>query len=1123
MGQFDAFKKRIAGGRNALELPVAVTKKGQTPQLALPMSGAQVSPEEEANRTGGGATADFGGDSGLIVQQIKSDRSKNRVREAVTRNRGKDAVNVAHEEALQDVANEQKQDLLTTSMRERNGEAVDTDETLRPTGPAAPEPDRSVRTAIEKSTGIAQTRAPGNSARLTGFAMGVDPEAAYRDRAYDENREDLLAGEREFNQKMRAEGSTLRSEGGMSYEHPEAGTTSEFLDLRKDVLSATSQKWKPSPEKEKKTDPHKKFSEINAPVETIESVIPESRNANKGTPVGDRPERPGESTGAVRGERATLDKVSGGYNEAVESGAPSSNEDDEIRSGSGKDVVAKESSADASPGEEVDTSVNPETVGLEDHEGGEEDNKENSNDEGKDKKGANWAGAGFTNSAAKNSAPYAPPMSWAYATHHEEEKNPDGTPRMLTRAERQDRLDKALTAYGAKDAWRSAQIAGSNKKGEFDANANAIKPAKDWSEQDLWDEEGNVKPEYDINSDHFDEKGQPVKPGANPLATTTISEYTPTFKSPTHEKMFKARNKALASLNEKHEAERASVPMDASSQHLRGLSIRHMNERAAVEEMHKEPEGGYFNEEGAKAYKDTKTVASPLSVPAEPKEERAGSARNIVNISTATEGDRDRSIEDIENEDEARRASRVNVAGVHQLDQNKLPGAATPGESKEQELIRKGKFQGQINTGVSTGTFVSRNSPEIIERGKRLAKKLDPNVDVNDPMFETGIHAKAAYVMHHAGIAEDKEGTSDYEHLKKFTGTNEANFAANLHEAYQTINEQERFKSGKQTTYSAANGTLNPTTDYFRTKSGEKVSLANTSHPEHPGEELTGSESRFQGFHGDANDPKGIRPTGYGVVGKGSAGGSVEYWHQGWHPYTDEAGHRVFEKHDVTGATHMGDVYKDAIKKGRSFGRMIGSLKRGSKITYRAGQDGPLQSFTSPSPDHQNHVANGINSPTCPACSKTSSANSRANSRDAASAFDPESLDAKIMSHNLAVRAGEAEGPERAPTAESAAIMVNGKIVPKVDSGIKNLNEEGQEVLPKADRSEGRFIDVSTSAGATKARKNLGNAGFSGRPAANTDIDAARAAGHISKSEALELKVSSGSLPSDKSQFKDED
>ena len=1063
MGQFDAFKKRIGGGRNAVELPQEITGRSTTPQIALPMSGPQVSPEEEATRTGGGATADFGGDSGLIVQQIKSDRSKNRVREAVTRNRGKDAVNVAHEEALQDVANEQQQALLTTSMRERNGEAVDTDETLRPTGPAAPEPDRSVRTAIEKSTGIAQTRAPGNSARLTGFAMGLHPSD--EDLESESERQDMLAGEEAFNASEKAKGSSLRSHYGVTYDEDEQGINV------------------PLPAKGAKA-----LSEVR--MDAMKAGVLRSPHADKGTPVEERPERPGESTGAVKGERATLDKVSGGYNEAVESGAPSSNEDDEIRSGTGKDVVAKESSADASPGEEVDTSVNPETVGLEDHEGGEEDNKENSNDEVKSKKGVNWAGAGFTNSAAKNSAPYAPPMSYAYATHHEEEKNPDGTPRMLTRAERQGRLDKALTAYGAKDAWRSAQIAGSNKKGEFDANANAIKPAKDWSEQDLWDEEGNVKPEYDINSDHFDEKGQPVKPGANPLATTTTSEYTPTFKSPTHEKMFKDRNKALASLNEKHEAERASVPMDASSQHLRGLSIRHMNERAAVEEMHKEPEGGYFNEEGAKAYKDTKTVASPLSVPAEPKEERAGSARNIVNISTATEGDRDKSIEDIENEDAIRRASRGHVAGVHQLDQNKLPGAAAPGESKEQTDVRQGKFQGQVSTGVTTGTFVSRNSPEIIERGKRLAKKLNPDVDVNDPMFETGIHAKAAYVMHHAGIKEDEKGNSDYDHLLKFTGTNEANFGANLHEAYQTINEQERFKSGKQTTYSAANGNLNPTTDYFRTRSGEKVSLANTSHPEHPGEELTGSESRFKGFHGDANDPKGIRPTGYGVTSKGPSrtttdqvSPEIEYWHQGWHPNTDEAGHRVFEKHDVTGATHMGDVYKDAIKKGRSFGRMIGSLKRGSKITYRAGQDGPLQSFTSPSPDHQNHVANGINSPTCPACSKTSSSNSRANARDAASAFDPESLDAKIMSHNLAVRAGEAEGPERAPTAESAAIMVNGKIVPKVDSGITNLNEEGQEVLPKADRSEGRFIDVSTAAGATEARKNLGNM----TPPAKTD------------------------------------
>jgi hypothetical protein len=1118
MGQFDSFKKRISGGRDAIELPVATTNRGVTPQLVVPMSGPQVSPEEESNRTGGGAPADFGGDSGLIAKQIKSDRSKNKVRNAVTRNRGKDAVNVAHEEALQDVAKQQKQDISTTSLRERNGEVVDTDETMRLTGPATPAPDRSVVSSIEKSTGLTQARSFGNSARMTGFALGLHPDP--EDIAYDSNREDLLDAEAAFNREQRASGSNLRSEGGITYEEPTEGTTKSFLGLRHDVRYATKQKWKAVDEGDK----NKRFSEIDAPVETLESGMPKNRHAEKGKPEGEYAERPVEAMGKV--ERATLDK-SGGYNEAVESGAPSSSEDDAIRSGSGKDEVAKESSADASPGEEVDTSVKPETVGIEDK----EEHKDEIEPEEDRGSLSSKIPAQNSNPDRKSSAPIAPPMSWAFATHHEEDKNPDGTPRMLTRSERQDRLDQALTMHGAKDAWRSAQIAGSNKKGNFDANADAIKPAKDWSEQDLWDEEGNVKPEYDINSDHFDKKGAPVKPGANPMSTTTLREETPTFKSPAHEKMFKARNKAMKELYERHFAEQLGMPMDASSQHFHALRIRHMNERAAAEEMHKEPEGGYFNVEGTKSYKDTGLVAAPLSVPAEPKEDRPGSARNLVNISTATETDKDRSIEDIEKEDAIRRASRGHVTGVHQLDQNKLSGAAPRGESEEQGFVRKGKFQNNINSGVTTGTHLSRDSSEILERGKRLAKKLDPSVDVNDPMFSTSQYATAAYVMHHSGIAEDKEGNSDYQHLLKFTGTNASNFKSNIDEAFKVINEQERFGSGKQTTYSAANGNLNPTTDYFRTKSGEKVSLANTSHPEHPGEELTGSESRFQGFHGDANDEKGIRPTGYGVTGgkqpskttTDPVSSEIEYWHQGWHPYTDQAGHRVFEKHDVSGATHLGSVYRDAIKRGRSFGKMLGTLKRGSSITYRAGKDGPLQKFTSPSPDHQNHVANGINSPSCPACSKTSSANSRANARDAAAAFDPESLDAKIMSHNLSVRAGEAEGPEKPPTAESASIMVNGKIVPKIDSGITNLNEEGQETLPRADRSEGRFIDVSTAAGATEARKNLGNTVNSGKPAVTSDIDEARAGGHISKWQALELKVSSGSLPADKSKLKDEE
>ena len=381
MGQFDAFKKRIAGGQTAIELPVAVTNKGVTPQIALPMVGPQVSPEKEATRTKGGTPAEFV-ESGLIAKQVKSDRSKNKVRNAVTRNRGKDAVNVAHEEALQDVANQQKEGLLTTPMRERNGEVVDTDETMRLTGPATPAPDRSVLSSIEKSTGLdRRSGSIGNSARATGFAHGLDPEQEYKNREYDANREDLLDAEQAFNKAERESGSNLRSEGGITYEELETGTTAESLRQRSDVQDA---------------------------YKTTETGIPKPRHADKGTPEGEYPSKKGESEGAVRGERATLDKINGGYNEAVESGAPSNSEDDSIRSGTGKDEVAKESSADASPGEEVDTSVNPETVGIDDKE------KDEGEIEPEENEGNLSSKIPAQNSSPnrKSSTPVAPAMSW---------------------------------------------------------------------------------------------------------------------------------------------------------------------------------------------------------------------------------------------------------------------------------------------------------------------------------------------------------------------------------------------------------------------------------------------------------------------------------------------------------------------------------------------------------------------------------------------------------------------------------------------------------------------------------------------------------------------------------------
>lgn len=876
MGQFDAFKKPIAGGRNAIELPASMTNNGVAMQIAIPMSGPQVSPEEEARRRNGGTTA-AGADSGLIAKQIKSDRSKNKVRNAVTRNRGKDAVNVAHEEALQDIANQQKQDILTTSLRKRNGEVVDTEDTMHPTGPATPAPDRSVLSSIEKSTGLnRRSGSIGNSARATGFALGLNPSDAYKDREYDANREDLLSGEAAFNKAERESGSNLRSEGGITYEELQAGTTGDWLKQRSDVRDAAK---------------------------TTETGIPKPRNAYKGTPDEERPSKEGESTGAVRGGRATL--------------------------------------------------------------------------------------------------------------------------------------DDALPMHGAKDAWRSAQIAGSGKKGNFDANANAIKPAKDRSEQDLWDKEDNLKPEYnDLDN--------------NPLSTTTMRmrDTAPLFVSKQHKKAFSLRTKAFKEQEERHATELSGADKMSDTEYL-ATTARHDAERQELKAAHPVPPEGYTLPEGDREIKavDTGSVAQPYR-PQGKKGPRL-SARNIINWPTTADMDEGKTMSELEKEDKNVRKNRMRKAGITEVNMNEMSAGAPAAVTPEAKIIKSAKLASRIAAGRGASTNVTRGNPDIIERAARLSKKLAPDLGESDvghpshPYFSQSTYASMATVMHHAGVEEDKNGTKDYEQLKKFAG--DRSFSDSVETARQYIDNQKRFNSGKQTTYSAKPGVneekVNPSTDYFRTKKGEKVSLADMKHPENPlrgGGVMKGSESPFMGFHGDVNSEEGIKPTAKGVIGK-----SPEWLHQGWHPYTEkETGHRVFEHHDVSGATHMGDLVKHAIKKGRTFNNMTASLTKGSAIRFRAGEDAPLYKVT--------------------AAPSEVTTRGRRKGKELASKFGP--ARAAIL----------AEGRAPLATPEGAGettlnIRRNGVNTETTEAERTNI------ASTKADRSEGRFVDMGSGAKSDEARKIFGN------------------------------------------------
>jgi hypothetical protein len=612
---------------------------------------------------------------------------------------------------------------------------------------------------------------------------------------------------------------------------------------------------------------------------------------------------------------------------------------------------------------------------------------------------------------------------------------------------------------------------------------------KAWHEQDAWDKEDNLKPEYnDLDN--------------NPLSTTTMRmrDTAPLFVSKQHQKAFSLRTKAFKEQEERHATELSGADKMSDTKYL-ATTARHDAERQELKAAHPVPPEGYTLPEGDREIKavDTGSVAQPYR-PQGKKGPRL-SARNIINWPTTADKDEGKTMSELEKEDKNVRENRMRKAGITEVNMNEMSTGAPAAVTPESKTIKSAKLASRIAAGRGASTNVTRGNPDIIERAARLSKKLAPDLGESDvghpshPNFSQSTYASMATVMHHAGIEEDKNGTKDYEQLKKFAG--DRSFSDSVETARQYIDNQKRFNSGKQTTYSAKPGVneekVNPSTDYFRTKKGEKVSLADMKHPENPlrgGGVMKGSESPFMGFHGDANSEEGIKPTAKGVIGK-----SPEWLHQGWHPYTEKkTGHRVFEHHDVSGATHMGDLVKHAIKKGRTFNNMTASLTKGSAIRFTAGEDAPLYKVT--------------------AAPSEVTTRGRRKGKELASKFGP--ARAAIL----------AEGRAPLATPEGAGettlnIRRNGVNTETTEAERTNI------ASTKADRSEGRFIDVSTTSNATKARKNLGNAvpsgkwASTGRGASTSDINKARAGGHISTAEALELKVSSGSLPKDKSKFKD--
>jgi len=518
----------------------------------------------------------------------------------------------------------------------------------------------------------------------------------------------------------------------------------------------------------------------------------------------------------------------------------------------------------------------------------------------------------------------------------------------------------------------------------------------------------------------------------------------------------------------------------------------------------------------------------PADVYQKPKVQSTGTAIPIHNIFPRRDfvpgRTRAETTRQLQAEQDRIRNKRGGRTSTRELDLNRESSVKSGARTGEQEIIAQSK----LNERFDSEELRPMHSDEVIAKAKELAGRskaaggygLSPQV-VNDPSFEHSNRdiVRKAYVMHHAGIQQDNAG-GDIEHLEKYTGR-----GTTAHErvdvAYKAFQNKERFEksrnSGTGYTYSTEQGNLDPAKHYFRARSGEAIPMSNTAHPEHPGFNLEGSAVGFMGF---TNHPAvGGRPL---VKGKMVTGGG-DLIHQGWHPYKDEENRTVFEHHDIPQtAVHHADIIKDAIVNKRTINEAVGRLRRGSDAGFdinglqvlqakpapiagsnpTAPLEGPLlpgktrERAAADTQSHAYHESKGINSPVCAECVKTASKASR---KSAAKKSGNIATELAAASESLASKKEDAQ-----PSKEDAQPSKPSK----------------NEIIAGSD-SEGKFIDVSDSTGATAARKNFGNSGWSGKPAVTEDIDAAKAAGHISKSEALELKVSSKSLPDNKSKFKD--
>jgi len=782
---------------------------------------------------------------------------------------------------------EQREGLATTTMRMVNGQAVDMDEVKPPKAKPVSnllskgyvKPNTSASSQIPDFKEITNPLSADDAARMMDPGK-EDREAKYAaDAATEATRQDMLSGERAFNDSQAKSGSTLRSVNGITYDSAELETSRQAglkgssdggFDPEKyrtyekekgevDSILDGRAKFVPSTGK-KNIKKDTKNAQANGVTET--SVIPKTTLPSKG-PL-DR-EQMGETR--VSSIIPTAPQLEGlGNTGAIED----------------RDVDNYEASKKEGKTKQT-TMTGP----------------------GEDGSGPKQTVTGKVKESIKEDADYKAEQARLAASKTKNEDSEE---------------DKVLTAQGQADVKKTR-----SEKGQ--RNAKAVKVDSrtvPFDQQDLWDAEGNVKPEYQDG----------------PSSTTMVAkknwDIQPTYKSPELQAAHEKRQAYSADVEShisdslgKHIATNYSSPEESRAA-FATLQKKHVELRASVDKFHPVPAGGYFNDK-----EDTSSTSYEempgVKIQPSPQPQNVKDDSNVVP---------ERYLNDMDTTSDAQLAvddrnaarNRTAVTRTRQMDFNKIASRPERGRSDEQELVDLSKAAARNQELEKLGKKLQTHSPEVMFRARLSAEAAGVPASVyNSPTFhqhpDGRSHVRDAYLQDAAQVGDDAESQAK---MTGFAGKNENEANDRKDAAYTFLQNRERFNNSKAPgtgyRYNAGLNNLDIKSDSFRASNGDIVPFSQTEHPEHPGFDLEGSHVGFMG-----SVPSGVNPDGTPAYAPLTHPQTGEDLHEGWHPYKIN-GKRVFEKHSIPeNAIHHGDIMEQGIQNGESPSATLRKLEQGKE------------------------------------------------------------------------------------------------------------------------------------------------------------------------------------------------